>query len=31
MLYGAKCWLTKSRHIQQLSVAEMRMLRWMAT
>jgi hypothetical protein len=28
MLYGAECWTTKRRHIQQLSVAEMRMLRW---
>jgi hypothetical protein len=28
MLYGAKCWLTKRRYVQQLSVAEMRMLRW---
>ncbi|KAG2546901.1 hypothetical protein PVAP13_9KG051657 [Panicum virgatum] len=28
MLYGAECWPTKSRHVQQLSVAEMRMLRW---
>jgi hypothetical protein len=28
MLYGAECWPTKSRHIQKLSVAEMRMLRW---
>ena len=28
MLYGAKCWPTKRRHAQQLSVAEMRMLRW---
>ena len=28
MLYGAECWPTKWRHIQQLSVAEMRMLRW---
>ena len=27
MLYGAKCWPTKIRHVQ-LSVAEMRMLRW---
>jgi hypothetical protein len=27
MLYGAECWLTKRRHIQQLGVAEMRMLR----
>ena len=29
MLYGAECWPTKRRHVQQLSVAEMRMLRWM--
>jgi hypothetical protein len=28
MLYGAECWTTKRRHVQQLSVAEMRMLRW---
>jgi hypothetical protein len=28
MLYGTECWPTKRRHIQQLSVAEMRMLRW---
>jgi hypothetical protein len=28
MLYGAKCWPTKRRHVQQLSVAKMRMLRW---
>jgi hypothetical protein len=27
MLYGAECWPTKKRHVQQLSVAEMRMLR----
>ena len=27
MLYGAECWPTKKRHVQQ-SVAEMRMLRW---
>jgi hypothetical protein len=26
MLYGAECWSTKRRHVQQLSVAEMRML-----
>jgi hypothetical protein len=25
---GAECWPTKRRHVQQLSVAEMRMLRW---
>jgi hypothetical protein len=28
MLYGAECWPTKRRHVQQLSVAEMRMLHW---
>jgi hypothetical protein len=28
MLYGAKCWPTKRRHVQQLSVAEMRMVQW---
>ena len=28
MLYGAECWPTKIRLVQQLSVAEMRMLRW---
>jgi hypothetical protein len=28
MLYEDECWPTKRRHIQQLSVAEMRMLRW---
>jgi hypothetical protein len=28
MLYGAECWHTKRRHVQQLSVAEMHMLRW---
>ena len=27
MLYGVECWPTKRRHFQQLSVAEMRMLR----
>jgi hypothetical protein len=26
MLYRVKCWLIKMRHIQQLNVAEMRML-----
>jgi hypothetical protein len=26
MLYGAECWPTKRRHVQQLSVAEMRKL-----
>ncbi|KAG2577611.1 hypothetical protein PVAP13_6NG192309 [Panicum virgatum] len=28
MLYGAECRSTKRRHVQQLSVAEMRMLLW---
>jgi hypothetical protein len=28
MLYSAECWPTKRRHVQQSSVAEMRMLRW---
>ncbi|KAG2549580.1 hypothetical protein PVAP13_9KG244826 [Panicum virgatum] len=28
MLYGAECWPTKRRHVQQLSVVEMQMLRW---
>jgi hypothetical protein len=28
MLYGVECWPTKRRHVQQLSVAEMRMLQW---
>ncbi|KAG2537787.1 hypothetical protein PVAP13_9NG334846 [Panicum virgatum] len=28
MLYGAECWPTKRRHVQQLSVTEMWMLRW---
>jgi hypothetical protein len=28
MLYGVECWFTKRRHVQQLSVVEMRMLRW---
>jgi len=27
MLYGAECWHTKRRHVQQLSVVKMRMLR----
>jgi hypothetical protein len=27
MLYGAECWPTKKRYVQQLSVAEMCMLR----
>ena len=27
MLYGTECWPTKIRHVQQLSVAEIRILR----
>jgi hypothetical protein len=29
MLYGAEYWATKGQHIQKMSVAEMRMLRWL--
>jgi hypothetical protein len=28
MLYRVECWHTKRRHVQQLSIAEIRMLRW---
>jgi hypothetical protein len=28
VLYGAEYWSTKRRHVQQLSVAKMHMLRW---
>ena len=28
MLYGAECWSMKRRHVQQISIAEMRMLCW---
>ncbi|RCV37508.1 hypothetical protein SETIT_8G068600v2 [Setaria italica] len=28
MMYGVECWSTKRRHVQQISIAEMRMLRW---
>jgi hypothetical protein len=31
MLYGVECWPTKRQHVQQLSVAEMRMLRWICS
>ena len=27
-LYGTKCWANKKQHIQKISVAEMRMLKW---
>jgi hypothetical protein len=30
LLYGVECWPTKRRHVQPLSVAEMRMLRWIS-
>ncbi|KAI0511545.1 hypothetical protein KFK09_012175 [Dendrobium nobile] len=30
MLYGAKCWPLKEKHNTKLSVAEMRMLKWMS-
>ena len=29
MLYGTECWAIKRYHTQKMSVAEMRMLRWM--
>jgi hypothetical protein len=28
MMYGAECWVTKGQHVQKMSVAEMRILRW---
>jgi hypothetical protein len=28
MTYDAECWATKGQHVQKMSVAEMRMLRW---
>jgi len=30
LLYGTECWAVKSQHENQVSVAEMRMLRWMS-
>jgi len=30
MLYGTECWAVKNQHENQVSVAEMRMLRWMS-
>jgi len=30
MLYGTECWAVKSQHKSKVSVAEMRMLRWMS-
>ena len=29
LLYSTECWAAKRHHIQKMSVAEMRMLRWM--
>ena len=29
LLYGTECWTIKKQHTQKISVAEMRMLRWM--
>jgi hypothetical protein len=28
MMYGAECWATKGQHVKEMSVAEIRMLRW---
>jgi hypothetical protein len=28
MMYGAEYWATKEQHVQKMSVAEIRMLRW---
>jgi hypothetical protein len=28
ILYGVECWPTKRQYVEQLTVAEMRMLRW---
>ena len=30
MLYGTECWAVKSQYETQVSVAKMRMLRWMS-
>jgi len=30
MLYITKCWAVKNQHIYKISVAEMRMLRWIS-
>jgi len=31
LLYGTECWAVKSQHENQVSVAEMRMTRWMSS
>ena len=28
MLYGTECWVVKKQHIHKMSVAEIRLLRW---
>jgi hypothetical protein len=28
MMYSVECWATKEQHVQKMSVAEIRMLRW---
>ncbi|GMP22599.1 hypothetical protein CsSME_00000546 [Camellia sinensis var. sinensis] len=28
ILYGTECWTTKNQHVDKMSIAEMRMLRW---
>jgi len=30
MLYGTKCWVVTEQHVPRMSLAEMRMLRWMS-
>ena len=29
MTYGAECWSIKKQHMHKMSIAKMRMLRWM--
>lgn len=30
MIYGIECWTLKKKHIHEMSIAEMRMLRWIS-
>ena len=30
MLYGAECWAIKKQHIHKMSIAEMKILRWIS-
>lgn len=30
MLYGVECWAANTQHVHKMSVAEMRMLRWVS-